>query len=933
LTPYDRAGEEVAGGPTSIRAEAVVEEQNFGSQTIRRDMAMLQGGKGSRRAPEWIRRMLLAAFVLVIASCSGGGCGSGCGACGTTPLPGGFPKASTIPNAASMRVTRPGLTFLQENLTTLAERALDANATGGVATFAIPKSSQSNVNICTPASPVPPQCLAEVGVGAAKLRINAITPNRVKLDGALPVRIRDLPISVFGVPGYVVAGDAAQAPGGNLCTASLRGAESFPYKEFPLNVELPLVTETRAPRDGYTKVDIENAIIDIGITENDVEICATCTVLQSLCQGAFNFAKRFAFDSLVNGVKDQIRDALSAAFCTAPTPTVSPTCPNGSEPDDPDPSKATRCVFTGTDECVPSLLGADGRMNLGRALAAFSPGSQGGLDFVLASAGDMNPAPGAAGVPPWTPRTPAVPAEDNNANGLSLTMLGGALPQPKTNCVEVAANPPPTGIPVPTELLGDTVSPWPAQTPGPHVGVAIAGRFLDHAVVSAYNSGALCLGVSTEQLDQLNSGYLSLIVPSLKTLTFEHAPAAAAITTRPGVPPKIILGGGTDTNTDPLLRIVLEKLAVDFYVFSHDRFVRVFTYTADVTVPVDLQTGKSADNPNGGLLPVIGDLVIENPSVTNNELIFEDGGLISGAVTGLLGGIVGQFLGGGFSPIDLAGALEGFGIGLEIPAGGIRKLRSGSDDFLAVFANLQAKGAAAHEEADTRAVLLEKIVDAEAMTLATAERVRFPRLRVAVEGIASRPTEHTFWIDRGPRARWTTAREIVVDQDAMLLQGKHVLYVASRVVDDVGSEDATPAAIPFVIDTLPPEVAIDRDGQTVTVRAWDYVSSEADLVVRHRAAGGAFSEWSQLASGGSFEVAEGTEVEIEVKDEEGNVGRVSLPLRGRADATLAGSGSGCGCVAAGGGSPGSAPLLGGLALAALLAVARRRARGQGAPAA
>src|SRR6202022_3077908 len=111
------------------------------------------------------------------------------------------------------------------------------------------------------------------------------------------------------------------------------------------------------------------------------------------------------------------------------------------------------------------------------------------------------------------------------------------------------------------------------------LGLAVAGRYLGDAAGSAYNSGALCLGISTEQVDQLSTGYLSILTPSIKLLTFEEGPGAAAITTRPGAPPKIKLGNGTDIQRDPLLTITLERFAVDFYVFSLDRFVRFFTYT------------------------------------------------------------------------------------------------------------------------------------------------------------------------------------------------------------------------------------------------------------------------------------------------------------------------------------------------------------------
>ena len=881
------------------------------------------------------RRLLVVCLCLLAAACGGKGCGGGCSTCGTTPLPGGFPKTGTIPNAAAVRITRPGLSFVQENISTLAAKALgtSAGATAGVVTFAIPPSSQSLAKICSVTTPTPAQCNAEIDLGKSKLRVNAITPNKVKIDGVLPVRIRDLPISfkiLVDIPGYVVAGDKALAPGQNLCDASLRGSNAMPYKEFPLNVELPLVTETRIPRNGYTKVDVDKAIIDIGITQNDLEICSGSAVPQ----GVFDFVKGFAFNLLIGGVKDQIKAALAGAFCTAPTPTVTPACPTGSTPDSADLTKATKCLFTGTQECVPSLLGLDGRMDLSKALATFSPGTQGGLDFVLASAGDMNPAPADTTLPTWTPRTPPVPAEDNNKNGVSLAMIGGAAPQPLSKCVTNVPNSPPQDIPIPKELLGDVITPWPATTPGPHIGLSLAGRFLDHAFVSAYNSGLLCLGISTDQVDQLQSGYLSLLAPSIKFLTFEQGAAAAAITTRPGVPPKVKVGGGTDIKTDPLLTITLEKFAIDFYLYRMDRYVRIFTFTSDLSVPVNLQTGKDPKtNPTGGILPVLGDIKLANPSVTNADLMFEEPAKLANGISGLLGGIVGTFLGGGFKPFDISTALASFGLALDIPAGGIRKLTSGNDDFIGIFANLTKTAGAAHEEANTRASIVEKIVDRDAMSLGTAERARFPKLRVRVEGIASHPTEQTWWVDDGPHAAWTKSSELLVDQDAMLLQGKHVLHVSSRVVGVMASEDETPAEVPFVIDTLAPLVDAKRDGKQITVRAHDYVSPESALKVRHRVtpegtavSENGWSEWTLLGSSTTFEAGTSASVDVEVGDEEGNIGQVALPLRGRADSTLAAAGSGCGCRVVSG-TPDTqtdAKLAFGIALALAGVLARRR---------
>jgi MYXO-CTERM domain-containing protein len=384
------------------------------------------------------------------------------------------------------------------------------------------------------------------------------------------------------------------------------------------------------------------------------------------------------------------------------------------------------------------------------------------------------------------------------------------------------------------------------------------------------------------------------------------------------------IGGGTDPKTDPLLTISLEKFAIDFYVFHSDRFVRIFTYTADVAIPVSLQTGKDPKtNPNGGILPVLGDLKITNGAVTNaDNLLFEDPITLSAAVTGLFGSVIGQFLGNGFSPIDLSSALASAGLTMDIPAGGIRKLTSGSDDFIGIFANLAAAPGAASEEADTRASILEKIVDPNAMGLTTADRARSPKLRVAVDGIASKPTEHTWWIDSGTHAAWTTSKELLVDSDAMLLQGKHVLHVSARIVGVTASEDETPVELPFTIDTLPPRVEATRDGGDVRLSTWDFVSKNDALLMRWREGDAPFGEWRSYAD--TFAADPSRTVDLEVKDEEGNVASVALPLRGRADSTLAAAGSGCGCRTAPADSRRDAALFAG-ALAALgLLVSRRR---------
>src|SRR5579885_276708 len=90
----------------------------------------------------WFRQLVVVLTVLIVASCSGGGCSSGCAGCGVTPLPGGFPKGGTVTNAAAVRVTRSGLDFIGDNLGGVAGKALMGQ--NGVVSFNIPSSTSTN---------------------------------------------------------------------------------------------------------------------------------------------------------------------------------------------------------------------------------------------------------------------------------------------------------------------------------------------------------------------------------------------------------------------------------------------------------------------------------------------------------------------------------------------------------------------------------------------------------------------------------------------------------------------------------------------------------------------------------------------------------------------------------------------------------------------
>lgn len=882
----------------------------------------------------WWRKALAATSVLLVASCSGGGCSSGCQSCGIQPLAGGFPKDKAIENAGSVRMTKPALDFIGTNAPDLATKLL--NAKDGQMSIGIPDTRLPETEIvfgidlaahlCPGGADLSTgRCVATVDLKQSKFTVDSVKPNAVKVRGTIPLVLKNTPVEADVNPGPAITLYVGYGSGG--CSG---GRPAVGPYQLPIDITIPIVAETVSPRDGYSKIDVANAVINLdGISADQVQICSDCGLASFICSGITNasFVKNAIVGQLKKGLGDQIKGLLADQLCTAPVPTANPPCPTGSKPD----AANAKCVYNSdATKCVPSLLGMDGRMDLSSALKSISPGATGGLDIVLAAGGAMKPFPN------LDPDNVGYPG--HTKNGVTLGMLGGAEAQPVSQCVPRATLQLPTGIPIPDELTKDDIGGFPAGTPPHHVGIALAGRFLNYAFGGAYNSGLLCLGVTTEQLEQLNSGLLSLLIPSIKKLAYQQKPASLAIATRPQSAPEVTIGTGKDIKTDPLLSIGLKKFAVDFYVFSYDRYVRAFTFEGDVTVPVNLQTGKTAKNPNGGILPTIGDLKIANAKVSNADLLTDDPAAVASGLQGILSGLVGQAVGGGISPIDVSGALSSFGLGLNIPEGGIRKLTKDQDQFIGIFASLSKAGSTASLESDTRAKLVNKEVHAEAMDLGGYDKTKLPTLTLELGSSADdgkNIVEYSYKFDTGLPSVWTRGKSLKIQEDYLFLQGNHKLFVTSRVVGAPETEDLTPVEIPFRIDVLAPVVDLEESASGYALRAHDFVTPDEKLEVRTRIVGangaGEMTPWTTLAKDLVLPKTE-ADVEIEVRDEEGNIGRTSSAIiRGRNDSTL-GTAGGCGgCSTPGSKQSDSGGLLAGaVVLCGLgLLVMRRRRDGHG----
>jgi hypothetical protein len=856
-----------------------------------------------------LKHLVTIVAVLVIAGCSGGGCGGGCSSCGgVTPLTNGFDVNSRIENAGSVRVTQSGLGFIQSNVGTLAQKLLGGMGSNGVITFNVPSSSGSttgiNYTVC-PGGPNPnsnpPKCVAEINIGQSNLTITPkLDPNHLynlEITGTLPIRLQDLPL---GIKALCI---------GSFCTidttvdAALNGNGACPggsYDNFPVDVQIGIFVDqnpNHVARFGYSQISVHQ-IFDPNAANsnlnNNIQLCGgflgtVLNAVKGLVVGQFT-------QPLIDTLKSQIDDQL----CQKATPTQP--CPTGTTAD-----SSQICRYNGDPQktCASIILGTDGHMNLGGLLASVSPGTTGGLDFLFAAGGqdkDTNPQVPAGSNLAWGDLAPV-------ANGATLGMFGGAEPNPISKCVKMSQMAIPTGIPIPDEIFANTVSNWPTGTPGPHVGIALSERFANYALNGVYNSGLLCLGISTETIPLLSSGTLGLLVPSGKDLGLQHEPQQVAIVIRPSAPPNVTFGNGTDLMTDPLLRVKLPAVSLDFYFWSLDRFIRFMTATFDLDVPVNLSVGPD------GLTPVIDQIGVSNGKVTNSSLLREKPDQLAASLGSLIGSLVGQQLGGSLKPININSSLASTGLQLIIPdtvdgqgSPGLRKLTKDTDNFLGIFAALKVASMgpvpgpdpeAADVVAHTDVQVTKKEVDPAGLKLKTLAKDNMPFVEIhAVSSLddGTRAVEFQYKVDDGFWHPWTRSRFLKVRDEWLRVQGRHVIHVRSRAVGDPMSVDPNPAQAEVVIDAEPPAINVNLlDDGKVTIEATDLVSPDA--LVRYRLGKGAWSDWTPASRLSAIDPGVEAEITVEAKDAEGNLGTATQPLiRGRFDGA---AGSGCGCTTVG----------------------------------
>jgi MYXO-CTERM domain-containing protein len=569
--------------------------------------------------------------------------------------------------------------------------------------------------------------------------------------------------------------------------------------------------------------------------------------------------------------------------------------------------------------CLPILLGLEGRMDLGGLLGSVIPGYSAILDFIFAASNEAT-----------TPNS-----------GLSVWMKGGiTAPTGHSDCVPVL---PPEEIPAVPTIPRTQVFSGNTTTSGrpTDILVGISEQFANWAAYNLWDSGAICVQIGSTTLPMLDPGLVGILFgSSLPALVFpasdSNSPLGLGL--RPQKPPVVRF----EELEEPGLRVAIDlnEVEIDFFAWSLDRYVRFITFKMDVAVAVDV---KSADGEVGVYL---GNFALRNVSSKNDALVASPGQSVQ-LLGSVVGGLIPSLLGDADSPlfaldlggilpseIDLGGTPMPLPLGIELrqdafgvvhvnEAGGTVASRDAAHDtFMGIFVDFTSGGAGgtggltAALETTVDVTSLHIPEDRSAFQAETFGEGELPRVEFVMNANAPAgvPLEYRYRLALGGWSKWQDSPYAVIESPLLLLQQEHMIMARARVKGDPRSEDKSSAIAKVRVDVSPPMIELTEDAKGVRLQAVDLQTPIKKLEYRFRDPGGEFSEWTAFGDSVTALLDAGRDVEVEVRDESGNIGSNVEELRGLPEAS---ADDGCSCTVAGR-PTGAGSTLGFLAMLAVL---------------
>jgi MYXO-CTERM domain-containing protein len=837
------------------------------------------------------RRLNLALsllFVFIMGSCGNGGLGCGCA---SQPLPGGaLPADQTVEGGAQVRVTPSGMTRVNQ----LIEATLRDAIGGGF-------------------------CVNQGGVGGSALGFDYCTSTNPAQGGG---------------------GSCGASPGCNVVPA-INTFAITPVDSNTLNVRVQIDINAAARLNGDIAFIpfsctlginandlIVDANLDLGIRGSDGELTITLAQINNTDFSGTSFSGCSVLSDILDLVIDMLDSFIGEFIIDLFTPTLNDL----------------------VQGFLPDPLGIEGLIDVGAMLEGVSPGTEALMEGRLVPGGYVNLGGGGMTLGVIT----GFNADEDIATRTTDLDSEPSLCVPPIPAPNFAA--PPASLPITSRSTFTLAAagafsgaPDPAAT---DLAFGMSETTLDLAGHHLVTSGAMCMGVGTTTIDQLNLGTIGILVPSAAELGSDGGRDPLLLVLRPQRAVDFTVGDGTAAA--PNLTLGISNLEVDFYAFLYERYTRLFTLSLTLNVGINLMVDNAASPPT--LTPMLMGLSSDQIQlrVSNSEFVRETPADLE-AILPTVFDLALPLLANGLDPIEVP-AFAGF----DLTNLRIGKVTTAQDDFLGIFAGLTPGAMMRTLASDpTRPALAEMITGLDrragpapgrARGQASLREIRTPApadVRAALLGkggamptvlidvdshdAGGRTLEWSYRLGQGlwrPFQTSVTGQLAIADR-AFAWQGKYELELVSRAVGDDRTLSDDVISIPVIIDSVAPAVHEAKvawvDGDLV-VPAADIVTDSEDLqfafagpdadqpATTWQTGRGRLARAQALAFMGG--AADG-ELTVFVRDEVGNVqiARVS-PFHGQAGA------GGCSCDA--GTSPSSGGVLLAMLTAGLVLVRRRR---------
>jgi len=450
----------------------------------------------------------------------------------------------------------------------------------------------------------------------------------------------------------------------------------------------------------------------------------------------------------------------------------------------PAPSRCEGKFCMQDGRCRAKPLGLVGNLDLGTLLSGVVPGVQSRMDVFLSAGQTQDPL-----------NSPLVVK-----NGLEIRLMGG-MNAVKSGCVpEPSPGEMPPVSPAPLITFSPTV---PGTDQSYMAGVGISQAFVNHALYQGFRSGLFCAGIGTEQIPELNSSTLEIMVPSLRALG-QPGPAPVRLALRPTHVPAVQFGAGTILRSEsqrvldkPLFTLSFPGLAMDFYLLLDRRWVRVLTLETDLGLRLGLEL-----TPDNHLIPVMDEGSIVASALTtvakHHEVLQETPEMLQKLLPTLVELALPVLL-ASIPPIALP-PVQGYNLRVLALRAEMPQANGQAFDHLGIYANVELGESHSRPRNTLAAVRALALPPLRAMEISSAGGLATPRLTVEVGTDSPERAEYSYRLDGGAWSLFQQGPTLEVHSPRLLLQGKHELQIRARTPGDYQSLDPTPTRLTFAVN-------------------------------------------------------------------------------------------------------------------------------------